>query len=68
MFKEYPLFRKIAYIVSTALGVAFGAAQAGFSAANTAAPSWFNVAMAVYAFLVAALGIQAATNITPPEE
>ena len=67
MLKDYPKIRKTAYIISTILGIALGAVQVGFSAANAGQPIWLTVSLAVYAFLGGALGIQAATNITPAE-
>jgi len=68
MFKEYPLFRKIAYIIMTVLGAAIFVAQAVFTAGGIPDPQWFIMAAAGYAALASVLGIQAATNITPPEE
>lgn len=66
MLKNYPEIRKIAYIVSTILGIALGALQVGFASANAGQPVWLTVALAVYAFIGGALGIQAATNTTTP--
>lgn len=67
MFKEYPLFRKIAYIVMTILGAVIFVMQAIFTAGGIHDPQWFIMAAAGYAALASVLGIQAATNITPAE-
>ena len=66
MLKDYPEIRKIGYVISTVLGILLGAVQVGFSAAAAGQPVWLTVALAVYAFLAAALGVTATTNITAP--
>jgi hypothetical protein len=64
MLKDYPKVRKVAYIVSTILGIALGAVQVGFAAASAGQPVWLTVAFAVYAFVAAAMGVTASTNVT----
>lgn len=61
--------RKKVYAGYATLGVAIGATQVGFTAANTDQPTWLTVTLAVYAYLGTAVGFVAAsnTNVTPPE-
>jgi hypothetical protein len=61
---EYPQARKYAYIVSFVVGLALGAFQVGFAAAeHHGLPTWLKVALAVYAFVAAGLGLTAAQNV-----
>jgi len=55
-------WRKIAYAVYALIGLALGAIQVGFSAAEAAQPVWLTVALAVFAFVGAGLGLTAASN------
>lgn len=64
MLKDYPNIRKVAYIISTILAIALTAVQIGLAAVQAPQPVWLTVALPVYTFLAAALGVQAATNIT----
>lgn len=60
-----PKTREVIYSVFTVLGVALGATQVGFSAAQQGQPAWLTVALAVYAFLGAAgLGVARANTPT----
>jgi hypothetical protein len=63
MLKDYPEIRKVAYNVSTILGIALGAVQVGFASLNAGQPKWLTAALAVYAFIAGALGILAAKNV-----
>ena len=62
-----PNVRRIAYAAYALLGVALGATQVGFSAAEAGQPVWLIVAMAVYGFIGGAFGITAASNTPAPE-
>ena len=62
MFSDYPKARAYAYIVSTIVGLALGATQVGYSAADAGQPTWLTVALAVYAFLAGSLGLVAKSN------
>lgn len=62
-----PAQRRIAYVVFALLGVAVGAIQVGYGAAETSQPTWLTVALAVYAFLGGALGMTAASNTPTPQ-
>lgn len=59
---EYPGARKVAYIVSFVVGLALGAVQVGFASADQGQPVWLTVALSVYAFIGAGLGLTAAQN------
>lgn len=61
-----PAARKIAYAVFAVLGVALGAVQVGFAAAESGQPVWLTVGLAVYAFVGGAIGFTARAN-TPAE-
>lgn len=62
MLTEYPNARKALYTIYTVLGLALGATQVGFAAADNGTPDWLKVTLAVFAFLGAGLGFTAATN------
>lgn len=57
-----PKARASLYLPFALIGVALGATQVGYSAAEAGQPTWLIVAMSVYAFLGGALGITAASN------
>jgi hypothetical protein len=59
--------RKIAYAVYALTGVALGATQVGYSAAEMGQPVWLVVAMAVFGFVGGAFGLTAASN-TPSHD
>lgn len=52
------------YALYALLGIAVGATQVGYSAADLSQPTWLTVALAVYAFLGTAIGYTAAANTT----
>lgn len=54
--------RRAIYSVYAVLGLALGATQVGFSAADAGQPVWLTVALAVFAFVGTALGFTAAQN------
>lgn len=62
-----PRVRESVYTIFAVLGVALGATQVGFSAAEQGQPVWLTVALAVYAFLGAA-GLGVARANTPTRE
>ena len=57
-----PKARAAIYYVYVAVGLLLGATQVGFSAAELGQPTWLTVALAVFAFLAAGLGLTAASN------
>lgn len=57
-----PKVRAVIYWAAFVIGLVLGATQVGYSAADLAQPTWLTVALAVFAFLAAGLGITAATN------
>lgn len=57
-----PAARKTVYAVYATLGLALGAVQVGYSAAEAGQPTWLTVALAVFAFVGTAIGATAATN------
>ena len=59
-------WRKPLYRIYAALGLALGATQVGFSAANAGQPVWLTVSLAVFAFLGVGLGFVAQRN-TPSQ-
>ena len=61
-----PTTRKTAYYVYGLIGVAIGAIQVGYSAAELGQPTWLTVALAVFSFIGAAFGITAGQN-TPKQ-
>src|SRR5690625_6642153 len=61
-----PSTRKTAYYVYGLIGVAIGALQVGYSAAELGQPTWLTVALAVFSFIGAAFGITAGQN-TPKQ-
>lgn len=63
IFEQYPRARKVVYLVSALIGLALGATQVGYGAASAGQPTWLTVALAVYAFLTAGLGVTSATNV-----
>lgn len=50
------------YAMYALLGLALGATQVGFSAANAGQPVWLTVALAVFAFVGTGIGYTAASN------
>src|SRR5690625_7115551 len=61
-----PTTRKTAYYIYGLIGVAIGAIQVGYSAAELGQPTWLTVALAVFSFIGAAFGITAGQN-TPTQ-
>lgn len=59
-----PKVRAVIYWAAFVIGLGLGATQVGYSAADAGQPTWLTVALAVFAFLAAGLGITAATNTT----
>lgn len=59
--------RGILYLAYGILGVALGAIQVGYSAAEQGQPTWLTVTLAVYAFVGAGFGLTAASN-TPTSD
>src|SRR5699024_7638101 len=57
-----PTTRKTAYYVYGLIGVAIGAIQVGYSAAELGQPTWLTVALAVFSFIGAAFGITSGQN------
>jgi hypothetical protein len=57
VFERYPGARRPACVLSFVVGLTLGATQVGYAAAAAAQPAWLTVALAVYAFLAATLGI-----------
>lgn len=66
--------RQVLYVVYAAGGLALGAIQVAYSAAELGQPTWLTVSLAVFAFVGTSLGITAASNptkeltTTPTEE
>lgn len=58
-----PPKRKVVYGTYSAVGLAIGATQAGFSAVESSTPDWLKILLAVYAFVGTAIGATAASNI-----
>jgi hypothetical protein len=54
--------RRIAYAAYAGVGLAIGATQVGFIAADVSQPTWLNVTLAVTVFLGTGLGLTAASN------
>lgn len=65
-----PSVRAALYWVSFIVGIALGATQVGYQSAEAGFPVWLKVALSVYAFLAATLGLTAASNVSqePPQE
>lgn len=63
-----PAVRSSLYIVSALVGLALGATQVGYQAAEAGFPTWLKVALSVYAFLAGALGLTAASNMPSYED
>ena len=63
-----PKVRAVVYAVLTILGLAVGAAQVGYAAANQSNPTWLTVALAVVPFLASGLGAVALTHTPKAEE
>jgi hypothetical protein len=57
--------RRVLYAVYALAGLCFGAIQVGYSAGSLDQPVWLIVAWAVFGFVGTALGLTAASNITP---
>lgn len=62
-----PKARAITYTGYALLGVALGAVQVGFAAAEQGQPVWLTVALAVYAFVGGAVGFTAVSH-TPSSD
>lgn len=54
--------RRVVYSVFAFLGLALGAVQVGYSAAELGQPVWLTVALAVYTFVAAGVGFTAQAN------
>lgn len=54
--------RAIVYTIYGVLGLAVGATQVGYAAAEAGQPVWLTVTLAVYAFIGTGIGYTAATN------
>lgn len=63
---DRPDLRKVVYVLFWFASLALGAVGVGYGAADAGIPSWYAPAAAVYAFLAAGVGYQAASN-TPKE-
>lgn len=63
-----PAARKAVYLVFWLVGLVLGALTAGYGAADAAAPEHLDVALAVYAFLGAAVGYTAQSNVMPGDD
>lgn len=61
-----PKVRAALYTASFFVGLTLAAMQVGFQAAEAGFPVWLKVALSVYAFIAAGLGLTAASN-TPDE-
>lgn len=59
---DHPKARKTAYYIAFIVGLALGCVQVGYGAAEAGQPTWLTVALAVYAFLGAGLGLTAGAN------
>lgn len=60
---DRPDIRARVYAAFWLLGLALGAAQTGYAAAQAGQPVWLNVALSVYAFLGAGVGYTAQANV-----
>lgn len=60
--QNYPGARKVLYLLQFIAGLALGATQVAYGAAAADTPTWLTVALAVFAFLVAGLGLTASSN------
>lgn len=58
--------RTFLYWASFVVGLALGATQVGYQAADAGFPVWLKVALSVYAFIAGVLGLTAASNVTAP--
>jgi hypothetical protein len=56
-------WRKKVYAVYALVGLTFGAITAGIAAVEGAQPEWLGIALAVYAFVGAPLGLTAGGNV-----
>lgn len=61
-----PKVRAALYTASFFIGLTLAATQVGYQAADAGFPVWLKVALSVYAFVAAGLGLTAASN-TPKE-
>lgn len=59
--------RRVVYAVFAFLGLALGATQVGYSAAELGQPVWLTVVLAVYTFLAAGVGYTASANTDKQE-
>lgn len=56
--------RNALYIASALVGLALGATQVGYQAAEAGFPTWLKVALSVYAFVAGVLGLTASANVS----
>lgn len=63
-----PKARVAIYYIAFFLGLALGATQVGYAAADLAQPTWLTVALAVFAFVASGLGLTAASNTPVRDE
>jgi hypothetical protein len=63
-----PRARHALYVVLWGVGLVLGAVQVGYGATDADAPALLHVALAVYAFLGAAVGYTAQANVSFPVE
>lgn len=61
--ESYPAARRIGYYAAFVIGLMLGAVQVGYAAADAEQPTWLTVALSVYAFLGAGLGLTAGQNV-----
>lgn len=54
--------RRVLYVTFAVVGLALGATQVGYGAAEAGQPTWLTVALAVYAFVGTGLGFTASAN------
>lgn len=59
--------RRVVYSVFAFLGLALGAVQVGYSAAELGQPVWLTVSLSVFAFISAGIGYTATVN-TPQDD
>lgn len=58
-----PRVRVALYTASFLIGLTLASIQVGFQAAEAGFPVWLKVALSVYAFVGAGLGLTAASNV-----
>ena len=62
---NHPRARKITYTAFWIIGLAIGATQVGYAAADLGQHVWLTVALAVFAFVAAGVGYTASANVDP---